>query len=61
MPPFHYHGQPVSSADAITMLQNRKAHRQYGLNARRRADEKISGIHRQLWATITPLLKRKGA
>lgn len=24
MSPFHYHGQPVSAADAIAMLKNRK-------------------------------------
>lgn len=49
---FHFHGQPVSSKDAIEMLKNRKAHRSYRLNAMRRRDEREGTIWHQLWAMI---------
>lgn len=54
---FHYHGQPVSGQDAIDMLKNRKAHRHYGLSAKRRRDERDGTIWRQLWAMIRGRLK----
>ena len=56
MSAFHYHGQPVSTQDAIDMLKNRKAHRSYRLNAMRRRDERDGTILRQLWAMIRGLL-----
>ena len=52
MSPFHYPGQPVSAADAIAMLKNRKDHARYRLNAMRGRDERASGLLRQLWAMI---------
>ena len=52
MSPFHYHGQPVSAADAIAMLKNRKDHARYRLNAKRGHDERASGLWSQLWSMI---------
>jgi hypothetical protein len=52
MSPFHYHGQPVSAADAIAMLKNRKDHARYRLNAKRGRDERDGTILRQLWAMV---------
>ncbi len=52
MTPFHYHGQPVSAADAIAMLKNRKDHARYRLNALRGRDERASGLWDQLWRMI---------
>lgn len=49
---FHFHGQPVSSQDAIDMLKSRRAHRSYRFNAMRRRDERDGTILRQLWSMI---------